>query len=48
MFHLERQVDIFQTGIAMAMDKGLEAVQIIEHGVKFQDKSDHEIGNKIK
>lgn len=48
MYHLERQADIFQTGIAIAMDKGLEFVGIVEHGVKFEDKSDHDIGNSSK
>lgn len=43
--HLERQADIFQTGMALAMDRGLEFVQIVEHGVKFEDKSDHDIGD---
>lgn len=30
------------------MDKGLEFVQIVEHGVKFEDKSDHDIGDCSK
>lgn len=36
--------EIFETIVALGVDKGLEAVQIAEHGVKFQDKTEHDIG----